>query len=293
MSYKPVFYKDLNKRNSDLITKDFPSEKKENKIEWKGETSTRVSFETTLLQKNDGSILGTFMPKYKHKDWNTTFSAELKTNKDFKAEVSVEDKLTPGLKTTLTEESKGEDLFGTLGLEYKHEVAAVTASVDYGQSAGSNLKASTVVGSQGFLLGASVDYFVGNSNDSTLREFAATAGYAVDEFDVGVFGKILPDRDSNLLGANYYQRVNSDVNFGAEVSFDTQNPETKPKLTAAAQYRADPDAVMKVKFDTLGKLSLAYQQRYKSSRLTVSGTVDTNNLSGKNSSSFGFNLSLF
>jgi len=293
MPFRPVLYKDLNKRNSDLLTKDFPSEKRENKVEWKGETSNRVSFETTMLQKSDGSILGTFLDKYKVKDWNTTFSAELKTNKDFKAEAAIEDQFAPGLKTTLSGESKGEDFFGTVGVEYKHDVAAITGSVDYGQVAGSNLKASTVIGSQGFQLGASVDYFLGNSNDSTLREFAATASYTVDEFDVGVFGKILPDRDSNILGANYFQKVNPDVFFGAEITFDTQNPETKPKLTAAAQYRVDPDASAKLKFDTLGKLSLSWQQRYKSSRLTVSGTVDTNNLSGKNASSFGLNLSLF
>jgi len=292
--FRPTFYKDLNKRNSDLLTKDFPSEKKETKVDWKGETSTRVTFETSLLQKIDGSILGTFMPKYRIKDWNTTLSAELKTNKDFKVEAAIEDQLTPGLKTTVSGESKGDDLFGTLGVEYKHDVAAVTGSVDYGQAAGSNLKASTVVGSsKAFQLGASVDYFVGSSNDSTLREFAATASYNCDEFDASVFGKILPDRDSNILGANYFQRINPDLVFGSEVSFDTQNPETKPKLTCAAQFRVDPDASTKLKVDTLGKISLSWQQRYKSARLTASATVDTNNLSGKNAASWGFSLSLF
>lgn len=293
MPFRPVLYKDLNKRSNDLLTKDFPSEKRENKVDWKGETSTHVTFETSLLQKADGSILGTFNPKYRWNPWNTSLSAELKTNKDFKAEVAIEDHFTPGLKTTLSGESKGEDLFTTVGFEFKHDVATLTASVDYGQTSGSNLKASTVVGSQGFQFGASVDYFVGASNDSTLREFASTASYSNDEFDAGVFGKILTERDSTILGANYFQRINTDLSFGGEVSFDTQNPETKPKLTAGAQYRIDSDATLKSKFDTNGRLGLSYQQRFKSSRLTLSGTVDTNNLSGKNASSFGFNLSLF
>jgi len=227
------------------------------------------------------------------KDWNSTLSAEFKTNKDFKTEVVVDNHFTPGLKTTLSGESRGDDLFATLGFEYKHDLATFTVSADYGQAAGQNLKASTVVGSQGFQLGASVDYFVGASNDSTLREFASTASYSTDEFDVGLFGKILHERDSNILGANYFQRVNADTSVGAEVSFDTQNPDTKPKLTAAASYRLDADASLKTKFDTNGRLGLSYQQRYKSSRLTLSATVDTNNLSGKNSSAFGFNLSLF
>jgi len=293
MPFRPSLFKDLNKRNSDLLTKDFPSEKKENKVDWKGETSSNISFETSLTQKNDGSVLGIFTPKYKVKEWNTTFTAELKTNKDFKAEVSVEDKFGPGLKTILSGESKGEDLFATVGVEYKHEIAAFTASVDYGQASGSNLKSSAVIGTQGFQFGASFDYFVGSSNDSSLREVNSVASYSTDEFDLGVFGKILNEKDSTILGANYFHNVSSDLQVGAEIQFDTQNPETKPKLVAAAQYRVDPDASVKTKFDTNGKLGLAYQQRFKSSKLTISGTVDTNNLSGKNASSAGFNLSLF
>jgi len=267
--------------------------KKENKVDWKGETSNLVSFETSLLQKSDGSILGTFTPKYRVKEWNTTLTAELKTNKDFKAEVVVDNPFTPGLKVTVSEESKGDDLFATLGFEYRHEFLALTASADYGQAAGSNLKGSTVVGNQGFQLGTSFEYFLGASNDSSVREFNATAAYGNDEFDVSVFGKILPEKDSNILGANFFQRVNADLQVGAEVTFDTQNPDTKPKLTAGAQYRVDGDATIKTKFDTNGKLGLSWQQKFKSSRLTVSGTVDTNNLSGKNSSAMGFNLSLF
>jgi len=293
MPFRPSLFKDLNKRNSDLLTKDFPSEKRENKVDWKGETSSNISFETSLTQRNDGSVLGIFTPKYRVKEWNTSFTGELKTNKDFKGEVVVDDRFAPGLKTTLSGESKGEDLFATLGVEYKHEIATFTASVDYGQASGSNLKTSVVLGTQGFQCGANVDYFVGSSNDSSLREVHTVASYSTDEFDLGVFGKILNEKDSTLLGASYFHKVSSDLQVGAEIQFDTQNPETKPKLVAASQYRIDPDASVKTKFDTNGKLGLSYQQRFKSSRLTVSGTVDTNNLNAKNASSFGFNLSLF
>jgi len=293
MPFVPVFFKDLNKRSSDLLTKDFPSEKKENKVDWKGETNSSVSFETSLLQKADGSILGTFMPKYRLRDWNTTVSAELKTNRDFKGEVSVDNHFTPGLKTTLTGESRGEDLVGTVGVEYKHDLATMTASVNYGQTGGSTIKASTVVGSQGFQLGADVDYFLdGTGNDSALK-FNATASYSTNEFDLGFFGKILNGKDSNILGANYFQRVNPNVTVGAEITFDTQNPDIKPKLTAAAQYQIDPEAIVKTKLDTNGKLGLSYAQRFKQSRMVVAGTIDTNNMSGKNASSVNFNLSLF
>jgi len=293
MPFRPSLFKDLNKRNNDLLTKDFPSEKRENKVDWKGTTSSNISFESSFTQRNDGSVLGMFSPKYSVKDWNTTVTAELKTNKDFKVEVSSEDRFTQGLKTTVSGESKGEDLFGTVGVEYKHEFATVTTSVDYGQASGSNFKASTVVGTQGFQFGGSLDYFAGSSNDSSLREVNAIASYGTEEFDLGLFGKILNEKDSTILGMNYFHKINADTNVGAEISFDTQNPDTKPKLVAAASYRLDPDASVKTKFDTNGKLSLSYNQRFKSSRLVLSGTVDTNNLNAKNSSSVGFNLSLF
>jgi len=293
MPFVPVFYKDLNKRQSDLLTKDFPSERRENKVDWKGETSSDVSFETSLLQKSDGSVLGTFSPKYNVREWNTTLSAELKTNRDFKAECAINNHFTPGLKTTLTGESRGEDLVGTVGVEYRREYASVTASINYGAAAGSTLRTTTVVGNQGFQLGAEFDYSLeGTGNDSAIK-FNTTASYSTPEFDVGFFGKILNGKDSNILGANYFQRVNTQLSVGAEVAFDTQNPDNKPKLTAAAQYIVDPTAVVKTKFDTTGKLGLSYAQRFNSSRLTVSGTVDTNNISGKNASSVNFNLSLF
>jgi len=293
MPFRPQFYKDLNKRSNDLLTKDFPSEKRENKVDWKGETASNVSFETSLTRKIDGSVLGIFTPKYRVRDWNTTLTAELKTNRDFKAEVEINDHFTPGLKSTVTGESRGEDLVGTLGFEYRHDKATLTGSVYYGQTAGSTIKASTVVGSQGFQLGTSLDYFVGSSSDSTLKEFNATATYGTDEFDLGFFGKVHPERDSTVLGAFYFQRVNTDLSVGAEVTFDTQNLDTKPKLTAAAQYRVDADATVKTKLDTNGRLGLSWQQKFKSSRLTLSGTVDTNNLAKDNGSNIGFNLSLF
>lgn len=291
MPVQPLF-KDLNKRLSDLLTKEFPSEKSENKVEWKGEaTTSTVSWETSLLQQKDGSILGTFTPKYKLKQYGTTVTAEMKTSKDFKAEVTVEDQFTPGLKTTFTGESKGENMVGTFGTEYKHELATVTASVDYSQS-GSNVKASAVVGRQGFTLGGSAEYLLG-PHDSQLKTLHTIVGYSTDEFDLSLYGKMLPEKESNILGAAYFHKVNADLCVGTEISFDTANSDSVPKLCFGTQYRVDADTTVKSKFDTAGKLGLSYQQKFsKNAKLTISSTIDTNNLGAKNSSTFGLTLSL-
>ena len=58
-----------------------------------------------------------------------------------------------------------------------------------------------------------------------------------------LYRKILNGKDSNILGANYFHRVNTTLAVAAEVAFDTANPDNKPKLTAGAQYVLDPSAV--------------------------------------------------
>jgi hypothetical protein len=105
--------------------------------------------------------------------------------------------------------------------------------------------------------------------------------------------KNLKDDSTNELGGSFFHKVNSDVQVGAEVVFDTSNAETKPKLVFGSQYTFNADSVLKTKFDTAGKLGLSFQQKYnKNAKFTLASTLDTNNLGAKNSSAFGFTLSL-
>jgi len=290
-----TFFKDLNKRLSDLLTKDFPSEKQENKVEWKGTTTNGVTFETNFVQRKDGSILGTFIPKYVYKPWGATYTGEINTKKEVKAEVAVADKLAPGLKTTLTANSRADERFATVAVDYKHELGSLTVSGDYGKTAGSNLSAAAVVGYQNFALGAKADYFLGITQDSDLKEFQANLTYLSNEYDMQAFGRIrsLGDDDKQELGATFFHKVHNDLSVGAEVVFDVSNHTTnKPKLTFGSQYRLEKDTLLKGKFDTDGKIGLSYQQTFsKNAKLTIAGTVDANNLA-KNSSTFGFTLSL-
>lgn len=291
MGKHPGLFDDLTKRSSDLLTKEFPSEKQENKFVWKGVASNDVNLETSIAQKKDGSTVGTFAPKYKHKDWDTTFSAELTTKKDFKAEVVTEELLgVEGLRTKLTAESHSAskiENFATLELQYKHELATLTTSADFGKEDGTTLKGAVVLGSQGFALGASSAYHLGLSQ---LKDLSSSLSYKSTDFDIAAFGNVKDGR--NEVGANYFHDVNGDMRVGAEAVFDVNGSTNAPKLTFATQYAFDRDTTLKGKFDTDGRLSLSYIQNYKRSRFILSSTIDTNNLSGKNSSVFGFTLDL-
>jgi len=296
-----ILYKDLTKRLNDLITKDFPSEKQENKLEWVGTTPTGVLLETNLVQRKDGSVTGTFIPTYKFREWGgeTTVTGEFTTRKEFKVEVGLADQFTTGLKTTLSANSRGDDVFGVANVEFRNENLALTANVDYGKAAGSTIKGSGVFGSAyGAFIGASIEYFVGLSQEaiSDLKEMTTTVGYSTLDWDLAAFGRIksLDEEDKNEVGANYFHRVRPDVAVGSEIVCDIGNADaTKPKLVFVTQYSPQIDTTVKAKVDTDGKLSLSYGQQFnKNAKLTLSGTFDTNNLGAKSSSVFGFTLSL-
>lgn len=290
----PGLFTDLGKRLTDLLTKEFPSEKGENKLSWRGQPNKETTLETNIVQRKDGSIIGTFIPKYNHREWGTTFSAEINTRREVKVEAVADDFLSvDGLKTTATGYSKGAENYGEFGLEYKHEMATVTSSVDYGKLNGSTVKASAVIGAQGLALGAKTEYFFGG--ESELKDLTTTLSYSSPEFDLTAFGRIqsINDEDKNELGATYFHRINSDWQVGAEAVFETANTDAKPKLTFGTQYALHPDSILKAKFDTAGKLGLSLQQKFnRNAKITIASTIDTNNLSGKNASNINFTLAM-
>jgi len=285
----PIF-KDLGKRASDLFSKDFPSDKKEIRTEWKGQTLNGVTFETSLVKDKNGAILGTLTPKYKFKEYGAEISGEFNTKRDFKGELNVTDQFVDGLKTIFTF-NKGAEIWSTLGYEYKHKLGTSTASIDYGKSKGSTLSASGVVGSQGFAFGVSGDYFLGGNSLQTLN---GTVSYSSAEFDVTAFGRIKnQEEEKNEIGGSYFHKVSSDLAVGSEIVYDLSNPDAKPKLTFGTQFALNYDTTLKAKFDTNGILALSYQQKFnKNAKLTVSSSIDTNNLSGKSASTFGLALNL-
>jgi len=287
---KPAYFKDLNKRLCDLLNKEFPLE---NKVEWKGETENGVIVESNLVQKN-GVVVGTFTPKYKYKEYGTDFSLELNTKKEIKAEISVADQITKGLKLILTGNSKGGEFWASLGTEFKSDVATFTGSVDYGKEAGSTLKSSFTLGKKGFAVGASGEYFLG-SDSNELKEVNSLITYGSDEFSVAGFAKMKTGADEkNEIGVTYHHFVNKDLAVGTEVSFDNASADAKPKLTFGTEYKLENDTILKGKFDTNGQLGLSFSHKFnKYAKFVLSTSVDTNNAFGKGGASkLGFTLAL-
>jgi len=290
MPNKPVLFKDLNKRLSDLLNKEFPLE---NKVEWKGETANGMIVETNLVQRN-GAVIGTFMPKYKYKEYGAEFLAEINTKKEFKTEVSIADNFLKGLKMIVTGNSKGDEMWVTGATEYRgSDKFTATGSVDYGKESGSTAKGSFTFGSNGWVLGASADYFFG-SESSSLKEFNSQISYENDEYQATGFGRMKAGQEEkNEVGFSYYHAVNKDLTVGTEVSLDHANTEAKPRIVFGTQYKPLDGVVFKSKYDSQGQLGLSYgQELNRNTRFVLSGTFDTLNLNAKNSAKLGFTLNL-
>jgi len=294
----PLF-KDLGKRVSDLLTKDFPSDKREQKAEWKSTTPTGVKLEFNLTTKEDRDgvkTVGAVKNEYSYRPWATTFTGELNTDREVKLEAGVQDKLVKGLKNIFTLESKakkgGLEYFESFGAEYRHEHVSATASAEFGKATENAIKASLVVGTQGIAIGTSAEYV--RRDTTELKELKSSVSYSSDEFDVVAYGKVNAKK-STEVGATYFHRINSDFAVGTEIKFDvtTKDSDKKPTLAFGSTYRFHPDATVKARFDTDGKLALSYAHQVNpTAKLLVSATIDTNEPSSKQGTQFGFTLSL-
>jgi len=293
-------FKNLTKRASDLLTKDFPSDKGERKFEWKG-TADRVTIDssiTTTEDPKDGSTtsVGVIFPKYKAKEYGTTVGVEVNTKKEAKAEISMEEYHAAGLKTTVTGNMTPKERFATLSGEYRHDYMSFTGYVDYGKHNGGNIESSLVVGNQGFALGGAASYAFGN--ESEVKKLESVASYSTSDFDIAAFARhTAPNEkvkeEKNTMGLSFYHKFNPSWTVGAEATFDSIPPDSTPTLKFGSQYKIAEESIFKSRVDTDGKLALSFAQRYnRNTKFTVGATFDTRNFGGKNSSSYGFGIAL-
>jgi voltage-dependent anion channel protein 2 len=288
-SSQPLF-KDLGKSANDLLKKEFPYNEK--KIEWKGTTVNDIVVETNFQQKGDGTVIGSIIPSYKYRLYGLTFLAELNTKKDVRLETTVENQGIEGLKLTLTGEAKQNETFGTFNAEFKSPMATANASFDFGKMLGSTLKASTVFGIPRFCFGLHGEYFFGKS-DSTLRMFNVTLGHITKDFEATVFGRVDAVKTKNEIGGTFCHSINYSTKVATEIVFDTSHSDSRPNLIFGGQHKLHEDTIFKGKFDSNGIVGLSLIQKFNnSSKLVVGADIDTNNLSGKNSTSFGFSIFL-
>jgi len=279
----PGLYADLNKKSSDLLTKDFPNT---HKLEVKTKTLSGVNFEGNITRFNDGSIFGSINPKYKFNAHGLTLGATVDSKKALKVEVTAED-IVPGLKASITGHADSESL--TIEAEYKHEYLTLAGSVNVLSPKGNKVTAASVIGYDGFALGLQAEYIY-----DKWQNINGVASYTHPDFVGTLFARVNTHASSNILGLTFHQRLNARATLAAEASLDVNKTTESPKITVGGSYDfLESPTTVKGKLDTDGRVSLSYAHRLnRYARLILGSSINTNNFSPSGNHHFGLTLSI-
>ena len=115
---------------------------------------------------------------------------------------------------------------------------------------GPTFTADTVIGRDGFLVGAEASY---NVTEGKITKYATAIGYSAPEYAVTLHGL----GNLTTFAASYYHRVNPDVEAGAKAVYDTRAATgSNVALEVGTKVYLDAAAFVKAKINNSGILAL-------------------------------------
>ncbi|KAH9997932.1 eukaryotic porin/Tom40 [Russula vinacea] len=237
----PPSWKDLGKSSNDLLGKDYHFNG--TSLEVKTSTPSNVTF------KVDGT------GKYSDKAHGLTITQTWMTNNTLRNQIELDNQIAQGLKldTTTTIHPDKNTKSVLLGAAYKH-LAFTLAPFWTSSRFGLTLTADTVLGRDGFLIGAEASY---NVTEGRVTKYSAAGGFSAPDYAVTFHGL------SNLstFAASYYHRVSPDVEAGAKAVYDTNATSPAVALEVGTKaYLPRLGAFIKAKINNSGILALGYTQ---------------------------------
>lgn len=274
----PPPYSDLGKRAKDVFGKGYHFGLI--KLDCKTKTGSGVEFNTGgTSNQESGKVFGSLETKYKVKDYGLTFAEKWNTDNTLATEISVQDKLLQGLKLS------GELIFSpqtgskSLGVKtaFTNERVAINADVDLDQS-GPLIKASAVVGHQGWLAGYQAAF---DTQNSKLTKSNFALGFSTADFVLHTSVE-----DGQEFGGSIYQKISPKIESGIQLAWSASSNNTK--FGIGAKYDLDQDAALRAKINNSSQIGLGYQQRLREGvTLTLSALID-----GKNFNAGGHQIGL-
>ncbi|KAF9026143.1 voltage-dependent ion-selective channel [Hymenopellis radicata] len=250
----PPSWKDLGKSSNDLLSKDFPFTSAA--LEVKTKTPSGVVFKVGGSQDNKtGIITSDLESKYNHKPYGFTYTQAWTTSNLLKSQFELENSFAKGLKidlNTTLQPDKGSKS-AVLNAAFKQSGFHTRAALDIYK--GPTFTADTVVGRDGFLVGAEAAY---NVTDGKVSRYAAAVGYNAADYAVTVHGL----NNFKTFTASYYHRVNSDVEAGAKAVYDSKVTHGGVALEVGGKTVLDrvSGASVKAKINSVGVVALGYSQ---------------------------------
>jgi len=250
----PPHWKDLGKSGNDLLGKDYPIYG--TNLEVKTRTPSNVTFKVAGLRDSKSTAInGDIEAKYVDVKNGITFTQAWTTANVLRSQVELENQIAKGLKidlnASLLPDKAENNKSAQIGVIYKQPALHTRAVLDLFK--GPTFTADTVVGRDGFLVGAEASYDV---TLGKVTRYAAAVGYSAPEYAVTLHGL----GNLSTFAASYYHRVNRDVEAGAKAIYDTKSTHGNVNLEVGAKAYLDASAFVKAKINNAGVLCLGYTQ---------------------------------
>ncbi|CAL1712417.1 unnamed protein product [Somion occarium] len=248
----PPSWKDLGKSSNDLLGKDFPINGTQ--LEVKTLTPSNVAFKVAGNQDPKLNVINADIEaKYTDKAHGLVITQGWTTANLLRTQVEAENHLAKGLKfdlstSLLPDSGKKTALFNTA---YKQPGLHTRAFLDLFK--GPTFTADTVIGRDGFLLGAEASY---NVTEGKITRYATAVGFSAPEYAVTVHGL----GNLSTFAASYYHRVSPDVEAGAKAIYDTKATTQGVSLEVGTKVYLDAAAFVKAKINNAGVLAVGYTQ---------------------------------
>jgi len=282
-------FKDITKSLNDLLKKGFPSaEKYAFRVEFDNTSSSGTQV-TPFLQRVGENLEGELKVKCGCSDYQITTTENLK--QEVSVEVTKAKHSARGFKWTLNLSSNLSEFVekakGKLTGEIKNEYTTSSITVEHPikqakPSDDAKLIINSVFGSKdkGVSAGVESEFSLATHSPKTLN---TTVVFSKKDLDLALFGKKKFGGNSLIVGANFFQKLESskwtDAQLGGEISYDIG--EKSPALALATQFKPADSATFKARFDSKGLLGFLYTEKWNGP-LSVSFGADWNVLGGAN-----------
>jgi len=248
----PPSWKDFGKSSNDLLQKEYPFNGAS--LEVKTNTASNVAFKVAGTKDSKSDVInGDIEGKWSDKAHGLTVTQAWTTSNVLRNTVELENQIAKGLKLDLATSLAPEKGAKTavLGSVYKQSGFHTRATLDLFK--GPTFTADTVLGRDGFLIGAEAAY---NVTEGKVTRYATAVGFNAPQYSVALHGL----NNLKVFTASYYQRINADVEAGAKAVYDPKSTHGGVALEVGTKVYLDRSAFIKAKINNAGVIALGYTQ---------------------------------
>jgi len=248
----PPSWKDLGKSSNDILQKDYPFAGAS--LEVKTKTPSDVSFRVAGNRDNKSDFIsGEIEAKYTNRKYGTTFTQAWTTSNVLRSVVELENQIAKGLKLDVTTALQPDKNTKSALINATYKQSGIHSRAVFDLFKGPTFTADSVVGRDGFLLGAEAAY---NLTEGNITRYSLAAGYNAPEYAVTLLGL----NNLNTFSASYYHRINPDVEAGARAVYDLKATQGGVGIEVGAKTYLDSSSFVKAKINNTGVIALGYTQ---------------------------------